>query len=167
MKNFSLILFFLSITVATNAQDSQKKSFSAMINVNAEIIQSVELITENTISFGNVQPGQQEIYVNPVTDMNAGYMIAVGGPNTNFRLNYLPERELTQADGDGTLTFTYEISGNSTDDQSTSDILELDNGNLEFNNEGLYYIWVGGRINLQNAAPGNYQGDFTIEIDNI
>jgi hypothetical protein len=99
--------------------------------------------------------------------MNAGYMIAVGGPNTNFRLNYLPERELTQADGDGTLTFTYEISGNSTDDQSTSDILELDNGNLEFNNEGLYYIWVGGRINLQNAAPGNYQGDFTIEIDNI
>ncbi len=94
-------------------------------------------------------------------------MIAVGMPNTEFRLNYLPERELTQVDGNSTLTFTYELSGNSEENQSTSELLELDNRNIEFNEEGRYYIWVGGRVNIENAAPGNYEGDFTIEIDYI
>ncbi|HBX64927.1 MAG TPA: hypothetical protein DEG32_01730, partial [Balneolaceae bacterium] len=84
-----------------------------------------------------------------------------------FRLNYLPELELTQIQGQGTLNFTYEISGNSEENQSTSELLELDNRNIRFNNEGRYYIWVGGRVNIENAPPGNYEGDFTIEIDYI
>lgn len=162
-------LFLLLIFCFQNlhAQNGEDQSISARVNVSAEVIQSIELITINTMQFGNAQPGQQEIYVNPVTSLNAGYMIAVGTPNAEFRLNYVPERELTQIDGDGTLTFTYEISGNSIEDQSTSELLELDNRNIRFNEEGQFFIWVGGRVNLQNAAPGNYEGDFTIEIDYI
>ncbi len=164
---FTILISFLTFTqvLAQNEQSSQV--FSATINVNAVVIPSIELITVNSMTFGNLQPGQREVYVNPVNSVNAGFMIAVGMPRSEFRLNYLQERELTQIDGDGTLTFEYELSGNIEENQSTSELLELDNRNIRFNNEGRYYIWVGGRLNLENAQPGNYEGDFTIEIDYI
>ena len=160
----AIFLFFLSSPFLV-AQDNE--GISAQVNVSAEVIQSIELITVNSMRFGNTQPGQREIYVNPINSLNAGFMIAVGTPDAEFRLNYLPERELSQIDGNATLTFIYEISGNSEENQSTSELLELDNRNIRFNSEGRYYLWVGGRVNLENAAPGNYEGDFTIEIDYI
>ena len=162
---YSAIIFFAFSATHLSAQDGN--GISAEVNVTAEVMQSIELITVNSMQFGNVQPGQREIYINPISSLNAGFMIAVGTPDAEFRLNYLPERELTQINGDATLTFTYEIAGNSEDNQATSELLELDNRNIRFNNEGRYYIWVGGRVNLENAAPGSYEGDFTIEIDYI
>lgn len=168
MKNILLsVLFIFVATQVALSQTSNQNGVSARINVSAEVVKSIELITVNTISFGSAQPGQLEIYVNPVVDLNAGYMIAIGTPNTDFTLNYLLERELTQIEGDGILTFTYELSANPEEDQSTSEIIQGDNRTLRFNSEGRYYIWVGGRVNLENAQPGNYQGDFTIEIDYI
>lgn len=161
----AILLFFSSFPIF--AQSDNTESITANINVSAEVIQSIELITVNTMRFGNTQPGQREIYINPVNSLNAGFMIALGTPEAEFRLNYLPELELTKIDGQGTLNFTYEISGNSEENQSTSELLELDNRNIRFNNEGRYYIWVGGRVNIENAPPGNYEGDFTIEIDYI
>lgn len=56
------------------------------------------------MTFGNVQPGQQELYVNPINSINAGFMIATGNPEAAFRLTYLPEIVLTQVDGTSTLT---------------------------------------------------------------
>ncbi|MDR9416348.1 MAG: hypothetical protein RI564_08690 [Gracilimonas sp.] len=168
MKQATLLLIFLYFSTPMLAQQAQNpESISANVNVSAEVIQSIELITVQSMQFGNAQPGQREIYVNPVNDLNAGFMIAVGTPEAEFRLFYLPERELTQVDGDGTLTFEYEISGNDIEDQATSELLEADNRNIRFNNDGRYYIWVGGKVNLENANPGNYEGDFTIEIDYI
>lgn len=161
-----LLLLFYSLQ-ALHAQSDEKQGVTATVNVSAEVIQSIELITINTMQFGNMQPGQDEIYVNPINNLNAGFMIAIGTPDAQFRLNYLPERELTEIDGNGSLTFEYEISGNSEENQATSEILEYDNRNIQFNSEGRYYIWVGGRVNLENAAPGSYEGDFTIEIDYI
>ena len=166
MRNSLVILaLFFGFNQVILAQNDTV--ISAQVSVSANVMQSIELITVNSMQFGNAQPGQREIYVNPVNSLNAGFMIAVGTPDAEFRLNYLPERELTQIDGDATLTFTYEISGNSEENQSTSELLELDNRNIRFNSEGRYYLWVGGRVNLENAAPGNYEGDFTIEIDYI
>ncbi|MAL16721.1 MAG: hypothetical protein CL670_08900 [Balneola sp.] len=167
MKYSLIAIFIIVSSFSAFAQIDDSNSITANINVSAEVIQSIELITVNTMQFGNAQPGQREIYVNPVNSLNAGYMIAVGTPDAEFRLNYLPELELTQIQGQGTLNFTYEISGNSEENQSTSELLELDNRNIRFNNEGRYYIWVGGRVNIENAPPGNYEGDFTIEIDYI
>lgn len=163
---FSVVIFLIFSPLAI-AQSSAEGTVSANIRIDAEVIPSIELITVNSMTLGNMQPGQREIYVNPVNSLNAGFMIAVGMPDSEFRLNYLPERELTQSDGDATLTFTYEISGNTVENQSTSELLEVDNRNIRFNDEGRYYIWIGGRVNLENAEPGNYEGDFTIEIDYI
>ena len=168
MKKFAVaILFFLLTYFSGYAQNLSNPIISANITVNAEVIPSIELITVNSMTFDRLQPGQNVLYVNPIEDLNAGYMIAIGSPQADFRLNYLSERELTQVNGDATLIFTYEISGNTREDQETSELLDVDNRNIQFNNEGRYYIWIGGRINLENAQPGNYEGDFTIEIDYI
>lgn len=168
MKNFAIaILLFLFPFSYSYSQELSDPIISANITVNAEVIPSIELITINTMTFDRLQPGQNELYVNPIEDLNAGYMIAIGAPQADFRLNYLAERQLTQVEGDGTLIFSYEISGNTREDQDTSELLEVDNRNMQFNNEGRYYIWIGGRIDLENAQPGNYEGDFTIEIDYI
>ncbi|MBD3615487.1 MAG: DUF4402 domain-containing protein [Gracilimonas sp.] len=168
MKNALIIALFIILGLQqAYGQSSEDNRISADINVSAQVMQSIELITVNSIRFGDMQPEQGEIYINPITSLNAGYMIAIGTPESEFRLNYLPQRELVQTNGSSSITFTYEISGSSREDQSTSELLEIDNRNIRFNSEGRYYIWVGGRIDLQNAAPGSYQGDFTIEIDYI
>lgn len=168
MKRTLLIALFL---ILGNYYVKGQNSETAEINVSAEVIGStqsaIEIITVNTIQLGNAQPVNGQININPVTNLNAGYMIAVGNPEAEFRLNYLPERILNQINGNGSLIFTYQISGNIEEDQATSELLDLENRNLRFNDDGRFYIWVGGIIDVSNAAPGNYEGDFTIEIDYI
>lgn len=165
MRAFFIFLFSLLFYGTAIAQ--QQNGISAEIRVSATLIQTIELITVNTIELGNVQPGQKVVSINPISDLNAGHMIAIGTPDAEFRLSYLAEKELVQTDGSGTIVFQYSISGSTEDVQSTSELLQSDNRNISFNSNGRYYIWVGGTINLENAAPGMYEGDFTIEIDYI
>ncbi len=140
---------------------------NANIDIRTTIVSSIELITVKSITVGNLQSGQEEIYINSISDVNAGYMIAVGAPGLDFRLNFERSRVLTQVNGDGTLVFEYELSGNHLEDQNSAENITEDVRNLKFNADGQYYIWVGGKIDLRNARPGNYDGDFTIEIEYI
>ena len=165
--NFFFISLFIAGTSMLKAQTSAHQGISAEIRVSAKIMPSIELITVNSIVLGSLQPGQKEVKVHPVNDLNAGYMIAAGSPDAEFRLSYLAEKELLQTEGKGSIIFQYSISGSANEQQSTSELLQNDNRNIRFNSEGRYYIWVGGTINLENAAPGTYEGDFTIEIDYI
>ncbi|MFV1884476.1 MAG: hypothetical protein ACMZ7B_08315 [Balneola sp.] len=162
------IFTFLSFTSSVSAQDNDPRpSVTALVNISAQVVQSIQLITVNSMTFGNVQPGQLEIYVNPINDVNAGYMIAVGTPGAEFRLDFQQVRNLTNVEDEGFLTFQYELSGNDTEDQSSSELIENENRSIVFNADGEYHIWVGGRVNIENATPGSYEGDFTIEIDYI
>ncbi|HBX64928.1 MAG TPA: hypothetical protein DEG32_01735, partial [Balneolaceae bacterium] len=81
MKYSLIAIFIIVSSFSAFAQIDDSNSITANINVSAEVIQSIELITVNTMQFGNAQPGQREIYVNPVNSLNAGYMIAVGTPD--------------------------------------------------------------------------------------
>ncbi|MBO6537216.1 MAG: hypothetical protein JJ966_13420 [Balneolaceae bacterium] len=164
IRHFFTFIFLFIFSALVQAQDN---NVTANINIEANVIQSIELITVNSMTFGNTQPGQEVIYVNPITDLNAGYMIAYGTPGAEFRLDYELNRQLTRIEGEGFLNFRYELSANSIEDQTSSELIEYENRNLRFNSEGIYYIWVGGEVNLENARPGNYEGDFTIEIDYI
>ncbi|MBO6524752.1 MAG: hypothetical protein JJ971_13055 [Balneolaceae bacterium] len=158
---------FFSSTSLSAQENDPKPRVTALVNISAEVVQSIQLITVNSMTFGNVQPGQLEIYVNPINDVNAGYMIAVGTPGAEFRLDFQQIRNLTNVEDEGFLTFQYELSGNDTEDQSSSVLIENENRSIIFNEEGEYHIWVGGRVNIENATPGSYEGDFTIEIDYI
>jgi len=162
---FIVLPLLLGLNNDTFAQKSSQ-SVEAKINISTTIISSIELITVKSITVGDLQPGQQEVYINSISDANAGYMIAVGAPGADFRLNFEKIRTLTQVNGPGTLIFEYELSGNNIEDQNSAETVE-DVRTLKFNSEGQFHIWVGGTINLRNARPGNYDGDFTIEIEYI
>jgi hypothetical protein len=165
MRRIFITLLFL-VTGVAYAQSPDSR-VSAQINIATEAVQSIELITVNTMTIGNTQPGEEIITVNPITDLNAGFMIARGTPLAEFRLDYFTERRLTQIGGPGFLIFRYFLAGSVLEEQSTAELLDSENRTLRFNEDGTYYIWVGGEVNLQNALPGDYEGDFTIEIDYI
>lgn len=137
------------------------------IGVSASVVESIEMVTQRDMQFGPVQPGQEQIVINPLTDSQTGKMIALGNPNARIKVSFVRERTLTSANGNQSLTFFYEIAGNDEDDQSSAELLQTDNRDLDLNSDGEYYFWIGGQVNIENAQPGKYNGDFTIEVEYI
>lgn len=168
IKTYLILFFLIASAHSIFAQGQERESFSASVSVSATVLQtSIELITVNSMTFDRLQPGQRQVSINPVTNANAGHMIAIGVADTPFRLSFLPERELTNTQGGRSLTFFYQVAGGTADEQAASELLEADNREIRFNEEGNFYLWIGGSVNLQNADPGSYEGDFSIEIDYI
>jgi len=163
-----LILAVISFTTFTaTAQDQDEASSRISISATAQVVESIEMETVRDMSFSPVQPSQQLISINPLSDTNTGKMIALGNADSQIRVSFVRERTLRHANGSNTLTFTYEIAGNDEDDQSSAEILQTDNRDLTLNGNGEYYFWIGGQVNVENAKPGNYNGDFTIEVEYI
>lgn len=160
-----LAINFIFSSLTADLAYAQKGSYS--IGVTARVVESLEMVTLRDMSFGPVQPGQQQIVIDPLADSETGKMVAVGIPNSRIRVGFVRERILTSANGNETLTFTYEIAGNNQDDQSSAELLQTDNRNLDLNSEGEYYFWIGGQVDIQDAQPGKYDGDFTIEVEYI
>lgn len=145
----------------------QSESDQIQIRVTARVVKTMEMITVRDMQFGQVQPGQEEIYIDPLNDTETGKMIATGTPDAQIRISFLPQRQLNRDNGSGTLMFYYEVAGNDEDDQASAELLQPDNRNLTLNSEGRYYLWIGGRVDVRNALPGNYNGEFTIEVEYI
>jgi hypothetical protein len=167
-KIFSLCLFILASVLLSplSAQDPPKK-VSANIRINAQVIPTIELITIKGMEVSQTEAGQNVVAINPITSSFAGHMIAIGTPGADIRVSYISLRELNRTDGDGLLVINYEVSGNTEDNQQTSELLGTDNKILTFNEEGQYYIWIGGSVDLEQATPGNYEGEFTLEVEYI
>ena len=162
----SLSALCLLFTTGTDAQSSSK-AVNAEINITTTVIQAIELVTVQNIRLANLEPVNNEIYIPPITSGNAGHMIASGNPNAEIRITYQPNQILTQVNGDGLIRVVYQLSGNDLSEQLTSELLGAENRNFSFNVDGDFYIWVGGRVFIEQAKPGSYEGDFTIEIDYI
>lgn len=145
----------------------QNSVSSITISISATVQSSIELITLSDINIGSVQPSQFEIYVEPNRDAGAGSMIARGLPESGISISYVEEHILTHAESNETLTFYYQVAGNSEDNQTAAEILDGFSRDLNFNAEGEFFLWVGGRVNIQNAVHGQYEGEFTIEIEYI
>lgn len=160
-------LFLILPFANARAQQSDGGRETVNITVSARIVETIELITIRNIQFGDAQPGQNQISISPTGDTRAGKMKATGRANAPIKVSYVRNWQLSRTDGPGKLNFHYEVAGNTKDDQSTAELLQNDNRDLHFNSDGEYYFWIGGQANIQNAQPGNYQGDFTIEIEYI
>lgn len=128
---------------------------------------SVELITIQSMNLSGEDVENNIITINPQVSGNAGKMIAIGSPDSEISISFLESRELVHSSGSGTLTFNYRIAGNGIDDQSTAEILDRENRELEFNDEGQFYLWIGGSVDISTAEPGSYRGEFTLEIEYI
>lgn len=159
---FTAIYFLPAGVIAQNGNGE-----SVSINVSATVNGSIELITIQTMDFQNVDREASIVQVDPIQSERAGKMVARGAPGSEFRLNYLTQRELVNTAGTGLLMFNYNVSGNDIDEQETSELLDQEVRELQFNDDGEFYIWVGGRVDLSDAEPGNYEGEFTIEIEYI
>ncbi|MEX1137114.1 MAG: hypothetical protein WEB89_09450 [Balneolales bacterium] len=160
-----LILLFLVVYFVPIRSSGQDGNANVSVSVSANVQSTIELITLSDISFGSVQPSQFELLVSANRDQNAGSMVATGRPNAEIRVNYTEEHILTRAGGNETLTFYYEVAGNDEDDQVAGEILDDLNRDMTFNSDGEFFLWIGGRVNIQDAVHGAYEGEFTIEID--
>lgn len=156
--------------VAGSAQQRQTPSHSVSISASATIIgNSIELLTISEMSLVEVNQLAEEelVYINPVFDPEAGIMKALGQPNAQIRVSYIAECQVSRREGPGSLIFHYEVSGFGSDNQRESELLNDLERVVRFNESGEFYFWIGGRVNLQNAISGSYEGEFTIEIEYI
>lgn len=138
----------VGVTVAINSSES-----------------AVELTTITNMNLGQITQNQVEVFVDPLTDPGAGLMRATGRPNASVRISYQASRELVRVGGGAILNFTYMISGNTIEEQTTSELLREENRDIRLGPSGEYFFWIGGRMSLEGVVFGQYEGEFTIEID--
>ncbi len=166
-----LILFFtityLSLGTTPAPGQNGDREMDVSIDVSATIMPSIEMVTIQSMKLSQAEAINDIIRINPQSHAYAGKMIAIGTPNSDIRISFLQQRELTQRQGSSTLLFNYQVAGNNVDDQSTAELLGQDNRDFEFNSEGRFYLWIGGSVDISTASPGNYQGEFTLEIEYI
>lgn len=166
MKIVLIGLLFLSFETSyaqKNSESAEKASIT--VRVGAEIVSSIEMVTLRNIRFGKVQPSQQILRINPITDNKTGKMKIIGQPNGTIRVNYQETHSLQQIEGNYSVNFEYRLAGNSVDNQETSDFIDFNNFEAQLNQDGEYFIWVGGNVQVSELQPGNYQGDFTVEVE--
>lgn len=163
----TVLVVTIGFTYSSTAQNGSGSNSDIAINVSAQVISSIEMITIQSMRLSQAEANNDIIQINPQNHAYAGKMIAIGAPNSEIRISFLQQRELTQQQGSSTLLFNYRVAGNNTDDQSTAELLSQDNRDFEFNSEGRFYLWIGGSVDISTASPGNYQGEFTLEIDYI
>lgn len=137
------------------------------IDVSAKVISSIELLTLKSMQLSGEEVVNEVIHIDPTSSANAGKMVAFGTPNSDIRISYLSTRELTRMQGTETLSFSYQVAGNQQEDQGSAEILDIENRDFTFNQDGKFYLWIGGNVNISTATPGNYQGEFTLEIEYI
>lgn len=166
----SLLSGFNGLLSAQNGNNGNSDGvFTANVSINATatVVDAIEMSTLNNINLGSASLGATEIFVNPQSDETAGKLLITGRPNAAIRITYVQQRELTRIGGSESLTFRYFLSGNTEDNQFTSETLDLSRTNKTLGSDGRFYIWIGGLVNIYNAVFGQYEGEFSVEIEYI
>lgn len=140
MKTTIFTILLSLVALCSYAQAQQNRSKSVSINISATVSSSIELITIQTLDLQNADTQNNTLEINPILSSNAGNMVARGNPGSEFRLNYLEVRELTNIEGTGVLFFEYRIAGNNIDEQNTAELLQPESRELQFNEDGQFYI---------------------------
>lgn len=165
-KNYLIMLMIMGSSMK-NIYAQTAKSVSIKSTATVIEVQEIEMITmqDMVLDQANIENGF--IYISPKRDPQAGFMIIKGRANSKVRINYLNDLNLHNAIGDGKLKFHYEVTGYPFNNQRASQVLDSADPIIQFNEEGLYYLWIGGKVNVKDANPGNYLGEFTFQIEYI
>ena len=164
------LLFILggnTVPVAAQQSESNDRKASITVSVGAEIVSSIEMVTIRNINLGSIQPSRQVLNIHPIYDPESGKMQILGQANSSIRISYEEVKTLRRVEGSETINFKYRLAGNSQDNQSTASLIDFNNFEAQMNGDGEYYIWIGGDVNIANLTPGNYQGDFTVEVEHM
>ncbi len=163
---FVLLLFMMHpmLLMAQNQNNGNSVNISASATVMGGNIELETIVDMGIVDAQRIQEGNM-LYINPVFDPQAGIMRASGNPGAQIRVSYIPEMVIARREGEGSITFVYQISGFEGDNQRESELLDQIERELRFNDEGEFYFYIGGTVDLSNALPGNYDGEFTMEIE--
>lgn len=163
-----IILAVLICVLYSQPADAQvNEPQTVSISVSAQVSSATELFTIQTVDFRYEDVELNILSIDPISNPSAGKMVARGMPDTGMRISFLQSRELVNVTTNHVLFFEYFVAGNEQDEQQTSELINPDNRDLVFNEDGEFYIWVGGRVDLSTAQPGSYEGEFNIEIEYI
>jgi hypothetical protein len=160
---FGPALLILISLLPLSAQDNHSVSIRAIATVVEK--SEIELITIKDLDLDLKQAVGGLITISANTGKEAGKIMVKGKPGAHIRVTYLPEIELLNTTGTGRITMHYNMYGYPEDNQIASEPIDAVERMMRINPEGLYYLWVGGLVNVVSASPGSYQGEFTIEIE--
>lgn len=166
MKNLKYIVTALALVAfanpVANAQETQD------INTSAVILADIALTFVSDVSFGNIQDTGS-----PVLDPQGTNTADVGGGATfgKFSISAANSTQLvidwdqatvTLSDGTNSMTFTPDVSANSTDAiASSSDVTKATAGAAtETSAGGALFVYIGGNLGtLSGQAAGTYTSD--------
>lgn len=146
-----------------------QKPTSVSIKATATVIDKaeIELVTIKTLEIDASMAKSGLITVSAKRDGQAGVMIVKGRPEASFRISFSPVVEIPNSAGKGSLSLKYELFGYNSDNQGASEPIDATERTLKINENGRYYFWLGGLIDISKARPGKYEGEFTLEIEYI
>lgn len=171
-KNMRKLIQFVALILILFLNTGLEKSFAQgarefSIVISATVPSTIELLTIQSIDFSGDEIELGYVVIDPIENSSAGRMIARGNPNAEIQINYVRTRELRNIQTNNILVMEYSISGNSIDEQVTSEYLGQEDRDLRFNENGEFYLWIGASVDLSTAEPGNYEGEFSIEVEYI
>ncbi len=147
--------------IAQPAISSYTIRAQAMVVDKAEI----EMVTIKNLEIDESMAQNGIINVSAQKDPKAGMAMLLGKSGAHFRVQFNPKRVIVNTMGEGALVINYKLFGFHTNLQFASEPIDAAENILIISNKGEYYFWIGGIIDISKASPGNYQGEFTIEIE--
>lgn len=152
------------------AQSGQEKNV-ASIRATGTVLNTVALeeltseLVQNPI-FSPENPEQQIIVVDPVTGGgNAGFMIVRGSAGSTFNLQVPDKMILINSNDGSSFDISISLSYNTTQDQSSSELLREQMADFTLNESGEVYFWIGGTMDISSLTSGEYTGELIFELE--
>lgn len=167
MKFIRCIVCFFILMTAGILQAQEKAAVS--IKASATVVEKseIELVTMKDLDIDANSAINGIVFVSAQRDSKAALMMVKGKADAAFRVSFSPIVEIPNSVGKGNLLIRYEMVGCPSDNQTASEPIDAAERTLKFSSAGKFYFWLGGQIDISNARPGKYNGDFTIEIEYI
>lgn len=144
---------------------SAQNKADVKLNISATVVDYLEMITLANIDVGTVIPSEDILKLDPRTDQGAGLIKVEGRQNSSIQVAYSNRVEMVNIATNTPLTVMYTVSGNQGNSQSASEIFTTNPETAFLSSTGEYYLWIGCSFSLLDLVPGQYDGDFVIEVD--
>lgn len=157
-----LVLYFIAVFSLSGQTTGSIRTFASVVEATGiQLTPLQDLVIDESFAKDGI------LSIAPQTDENAGKMLVTGKASSSIRLSYISEMVLSGTDGNGSLVCKLILSGHRTDNQRASLLLDQVEKVVQFSDRGEYFLWLGGTIDLSKAGPGEYDGDFTVQIEYI
>lgn len=157
---FLLLAFGLSF-----GQNSTTDQTNVSVSISATVMDQIQMITLSDIDVGTVIPSEGILRLDPRQDQGAGLVKVLGRKNSSVQITYSNQVEMSNIASNTTLLVNYSLGGYRENDQTASEVYTTNPVAVNLNGEGEYFLWIGCSFSLKDLVPGQYDGDFVLEVD--